>query len=56
MLNWFVSNLSTILITIALAAIVVFISIYLIRRKKQGKSSCGGNCGACPMGGSCHTK
>ena len=26
----------------------------LVKDRKQGKSSCGGNCGHCPMGGSCH--
>ena len=56
MLSWLVSNLATILITLALVLVVVLISLYLIRCKKQGKSTCGGNCGNCPMGGSCHTK
>ena len=47
------ANLSTILICIVLIAIVVSISIYLVRQKKQGKSSCGGNCAHCGAG-CCH--
>ena len=53
MLHWISANLSTILISIALLAIVVLIIRGLVRQKKQGKSSCGGNCGHCPMGGAC---
>ena len=50
------ANLSTILICIVLIAIVVSISIYLVRQKKQGKSSCGGHCAGCAMHGACHQK
>ena len=49
------SNLSTILICIVLIAIVVSISIYLVRQKKQGKSSCGAGCAHCAMHGECHS-
>lgn len=48
------ANLSTILICIVLIAIVVSISIYLVRQKKQGKSSCGAGCAHCAMHGQCH--
>ena len=41
MLHWISANLSTILITLVLIAIVVLIIRSLIRQKKQGKSSCG---------------
>ena len=54
MFSWIGANLSTILISIVLIAIVTFISLSLIRQKRQGKSSCGGNCGCCPMSGACH--
>ncbi len=57
MFSWIGANLSTILISIVLIAIVTFISLSLIRQKRQGKSSCGGNCSHC--GGqcqSCHPK
>ena len=47
MFSWIGANLSTILISIVLIAIVTFISLSLIRQKRQGKSSCGGNCAHC---------
>ena len=56
MLHWISANLSTILITLVLIAIVVLIIRSLIRQKKQGKSSCGNGCKGCPMSGSCHHK
>lgn len=49
------ANLSTILICIVLIAIVVSISIYLVRQKKQGKASCGAGCAHCAMHGECHS-
>lgn len=55
MLNWLSSNLSTILISIVLLAIVISIIRYLINQKKQGKSTCGGACSGCSAcGGKCH--
>ena len=50
MLEFLAANLSTILISIVLLAIVVLISIHLVREKKRGQSSCG-----CAMHGSCHS-
>ncbi len=54
MLHWISANLSTILISIALLAIVVLIIRGLVRQKKQGKSSCGAGCAHCAMHGQCH--
>ena len=56
MLSFVAENLSTILISIVLIAIVVSISIYLVRQKKQGKSSCGAGCAGCAMHGECHSR
>ena len=57
MFSWIGANLSTILISIVLIAIVTFISLSLIRQKRQGRSSCGGNCSHCGgQGQSCHPK
>ena len=41
-------------IVLALGAVVAF----RIINKKKGKSSCscGGSCGACPMGAACHSQ
>ncbi len=54
MLHWISANLSTILITLVLIAIVVLIIRSLICQKKQGKSSCGAGCAHCAMHGQCH--
>ena len=54
MLQWIGANLGTILICLALLAIITFIIVHLVRQKKQGKSSCGCNCAHCAMHGSCH--
>ena len=49
MLAWLTVNLGTILITLALVLIVTCIVLKLIKDKKHGKSSCGGNCAHCNM-------
>ena len=41
MFAWLAENLGTIVISAVLLAIVAAIVIYLIRQKKQGKSTCG---------------
>lgn len=56
MLDWLIANLGTILISAVLAALVVCVSVYLIRQKKKGKSSCGAGCAHCAMHGQCHSK
>ena len=56
MLAWIAQNLGTILISAALLVIVIAIVRYLIRQKKQGRSSCGCNCAHCAMHGQCHGK
>ena len=56
MLNWITANLSTIVISAILLAIVTSISLHLIRQKKQGRSSCGCNFAHCAMHGECHGK
>lgn len=56
MLQWIGANLGTILVCLVLLAIVTFIIVYLVRQKKQGKSSCGCNCAHCAMHGSCHNR
>lgn len=56
MLQWIQMNLATIVIATALVVMVGAIVWYLRRQKKQGKSSCGGNCAHCAMCGTCHTE
>lgn len=54
MLLWFQENLATILVCMVLAGVVALIIGYLVRQKKQGKTSCGCNCASCAMRESCH--
>ena len=56
MLTWLSANLSTLLISLALFAVVISIVRYLIRQKKQGKHTCGcsGGCAGCSGGCSYH--
>ncbi|MGN1003064.1 MAG: FeoB-associated Cys-rich membrane protein [Oscillospiraceae bacterium] len=56
MLQWLSANLGTILICAVLIVIVGLIAGNLLRRKKQGKSSCGCGCESCAMHASCHTQ
>ena len=55
MFAWISNNLGTILITLVLILIVAGVIYSIVRDKKKGKSLCGGNCGHCAMGCSCHT-
>ena len=52
MLSWIGANIGTILVALVLLAAVVGIVLVMKRDKKRGKSPCG-NCGHCPMRGSC---
>ena len=49
MISWITGNIGTILLTLLLVVIVTLIIRSLIRDKKQGRSSCGGNCAHCHM-------
>ena len=54
MLQGIAENAGTIIISLALLGLVTGIIVRLRKDKKQGKSSCGGSCGHCPMAGTCH--
>ncbi len=43
--------MSTVLVLLGVCLLAAGAALVLRRDKKQGKSSCGGNCGAC---GACH--
>ena len=47
MLLWLGENMGTILVSVILILIVTCIIMTLIKDKKQGRSSCGGNCRMC---------
>ncbi|MCI5996354.1 MAG: FeoB-associated Cys-rich membrane protein [Blautia sp.] len=47
---WFMQNLGTIVISFLLAAVVCSVIVKMVRDKKNGRSSCGCNCGNCSAG------
>ena len=56
MFSWLLENLATMIIGIMQLALVVFITVRLVKNKRRGKSACGCACSACPMEGACHRK
>ena len=56
MLQWISANIGTILISLVLLAVVTLIIRSMVHDKKQGKSSCDGNCAGCAACGACHNK
>lgn len=53
MLAWLSANLINIALVVFIALIVALLIRGLIRDRKAGKSSCGGNCAACGSCGKC---
>ena len=56
MLSWLAANGGTIGVAVLLLLVTGSIIAVLVHNRKKGKSSCGCNCGSCPMSGSCHPK
>ena len=56
MFSWFASNWATLLIVLILLGVVAGCILTILHGRKNGKSSCGCNCGHCAMGGVCHKK
>ena len=54
-LVWLEAHLPTVLVGVALVALLTAVILYLIRVKKHGKTTCGCGCAGCPMKDSCHT-
>lgn len=55
MLPFLIENGGTILIVLALIAIVLLIVWKLGADKRKGKNSCGCGCKNCPSSGMCHS-
>lgn len=55
MMTWLLNNISTIIICIVLIAVIAGIIVYIVRNKRQGKTSCGCGCQNCAMRDSCHS-
>ncbi len=56
MLKWICDNIGLIIVCAILIVLVTLAIISVVKDKKKGRSSCGCNCGSCPMSGSCHSK
>ena len=56
MLSFLQNNWGNILVLSILALIITLIIISMIRDKKKGRHSCGGNCGSCPGCSTCQMK
>ena len=59
MLLWLQNNIGTILVALALIAVVGAIIAKLLRDRRVGRHSCGcdcGSCSGCAMQGQCHDK
>ena len=50
-MDWLMNNWGTIVVGLAVAAVIALIIINYVRKKKQGKSTCGCGCADCPMKG-----
>ena len=54
MMAWLSANLVNIILTAVIVLIVGLLIFVMVRDKKAGKSSCGGNCASCASCGGCH--
>ena len=55
-MEWIISNLGTIIVAIIVTALLALLIIYLIKQKKQGKTTCSCGCSSCPNSQICHSK
>lgn len=55
MIAWIAQNISTILISAGLIAVIAGIIIGMVSDKKRGRSCCGGACSHCSLSGKCHS-
>ncbi|MBP0968828.1 MAG: FeoB-associated Cys-rich membrane protein [Oscillospiraceae bacterium] len=55
MVDWLLSQISTIIVLLMLAAVVASIIISLAKDRRNGVSSCGCGCSSCPMHDRCHS-
>ena len=49
MIAWISTNIGNIVVTLALLVVVAAVIFKLIKDKKNGRSSCGGDCAHCGM-------
>ncbi len=54
MIALLLDNLGSVLVTVGLVTVLGLILWGVLRRKRQGRSSCGCGCASCPMADKCH--
>lgn len=47
MMTWLAENIGTVAVCLLLAAVVALIIVRMVKDKKRGKMTCGGNCASC---------
>ena len=55
-MQWLVNNLGSIVVVMALIAIVAAIIVHMIKQKRSGKGGCGCGCEGCANSGFCHPR
>lgn len=53
MLGFLEAHTGTIVVLLVLVFLVFIAIRRIVKDRRAGKHSCGGNCGSCPMGGMC---
>jgi FeoB-associated Cys-rich membrane protein len=53
MMDWIITNISTILVSLVLVVLVTIVIRKLLEDKKKGVTSCGTSCSGCAMAGNC---
>ena len=53
MFSFITENVGTIAVSLILLILVALAVRKIIADRREGKHSCGGNCGGCPMSGQC---
>ena len=48
-----VENAATMVVCLLLLAAVAAVIVHMVKNRKAGKTSCGCNCGGCPMKNGC---
>lgn len=52
-MDWIINNISTILVSLVLLALVALVIRKMVKDRKKGVTSCGSSCSGCAMSGSC---
>ena len=56
MTDWLQQNIATVVIIAAVALLVILAVRKIVKDRKDGIGSCGGDCTACPYSADCRSK